>query len=415
MSVGRSDYSRGRQPALTNQVDPARARRYRSFIYGRSDTRVGTRLRQSNVRSVRVTMPNGRTTHTVVDGDGIPLPEVDTFLNTYLHAVDSSPNTIEAYSRHLALFFRWLDIRGASWEQIDFEAFYMFASDLRDGTLPSLRRVGVYRPQSSRARTTCEAVIAAIYTFLGYWQLESRGPTDIRLYRDDGPNHRKKHSFLAHVEADFSAQRRLRIRGPKSAPFRIINFEADFEKLLANAYSIRDKLLLSAMFDGGLRISQAVGLHHEDVFLAEKQVRVRRRVSNANRALSKQRNEFLVDMPPRFFTLYAASLVNEQLALDIDSDYVFVNLRQADRGRPMSASNGRDIVESIGTRAGVALTPHTLRHTHATALAKAGWTAPQIAARLGQASASSADVYIHLAHSDIAAKYAETSFSRETM
>ncbi|ORA58466.1 tyrosine-type recombinase/integrase [Mycobacteroides franklinii] len=43
------------------------------------------------------------------------------------------------------------------------------------------------------------------------------------------------------------------------------------------------------------------------------------------------------------------------------------------------------------------LHPHTLRPTHATALAKAGWTAPEIAARLGQSHASSADVYIHLA------------------
>lgn len=140
-----------------------------------------------------------------------------------------------------------------------------------------------------------------------------------------------------------------------------------------------------------------------------------RRTSNANGALSKQRETFHVDMPPRFFSYYAASLVNEQLALDIDSDYVFVNLRAADRGRAMSASNARDVVESIGHRAGVALTPHSLRHTHGTALAKAGWTAPQIAARLGQTAASSADVYIHLAEEDIAAKYAETSMSKEAL
>ena len=36
--------------------------------------------------------------------------------------------------------------------------------------------------------------------------------------------------------------------------------------------------------------------------------------------------------------------------------------------------------------------PHMLRHTHATALAKAGWTSAEIAARLGQRSAASAEV-----------------------
>jgi integrase/recombinase XerD len=50
-----------------------------------------------------------------------------------------------------------------------------------------------------------------------------------------------------------------------------------------------------------------------------------------------------------------------------------------------------------------------LRHTHGTALAKAGWTTAEIAARLGQSFASSADVYIHLASEDLAMKLAATS------
>lgn len=372
-------------------------------------------MRQSNVRSVRVTLPNGRETHTVVSHLGLPIPEVDTFLNVYLYATGMSPSTIRSYSNHLALFFRWLHIRGVDWEQLDFEGFCMFASDLRDGTLPSLRRVGVYRPNEPRERSTCEAVVAGIHSFFNYWRLENRGPADLRLYRDDAWNSKRKYSFLGHVESHLTQGRRLRFRGPKSGPIKTIRFEDDFAQLVQNANSSRDKLLLSAMYDGGLRISQAIGLHHEDILIAEKRIVVTRRITNANRALSKQRDTFAVDMPPRFFSYYAASLVNEQLALGIDSDYVFVNLRTTDRGRAMSSGNARDIIESIGKRAGVALTPHSLRHTHGTALAKAGWTAPQIAARLGQSASSSADVYIHLAEEDIAAKYAETKMSKEAL
>ena len=57
------------------------------------------------------------------------------------------------------------------------------------------------------------------------------------------------------------------------------------------------------------------------------------------------------------------------------------------------------------------MTPHMLRHTHATALAKQGWTSAEIAARLGQAFSGSADVYIHLATSDIEARLRETEAS----
>lgn len=355
-------------------------------------------------------MPNGRQTHTVVDHDGRPIPEVDSFLNVYMYAVGDSSSSIRAYSNHLALLFRWLDIRGASWTGLDFDGLSMFAGDLRDGTLPALRRVGVYRPNAPRARSTCEAVLAAVFSFLSHWQLEGKGPTGLRLYRD-APNHRAKHSFLGHVEANLTRQRRIKVRGAKPAPFKIIDFEDDFERLVRHANTVRDRLLVSALYDGGLRISQAIGLHHEDVLIAEKRVRVRRRTTNVNGALSKQRAEFEVSLPPRFFSYYGASLVEEQLAMGIDSDYVFVNLRERDRGRPMLYNNAYEVIRSIGARAGVTLTPHTLRHTHGTSLAKAGWSAPEIAERLGQSSSASADPYIHLSSDDIAEKYAKSSFS----
>lgn len=372
-------------------------------------------MRVSNVRSVAVLTPSGRETFTVVDQEGLPVAEVDIYLNTYLYAKNSSSNTIKSYSTHLALFFRWLDIRGAHWEHLDFEGFCAFAGDLRDGTLPSLRRIGVYRPKSERSRATCEAVLAGVHSFLEYWQLENRGPEDLRLYRAVSPTSTRKYGFLAHIEDQLTRQRRVRVRGPKSAPFKIIGFETDFEKLLANATTSRDKLLLSAMYDGGLRVSQAVGLHHEDILIAEKQIRVSRRTDNANGALSKQRDDFVLDVMPRFFAFYAASLVGEQLAMGIDSEYVFVNLRYADRGRPMTSGNARSVVKSIGRRAGISLKPHMLRHTHGTALAKAGWSAPQIAKRLGQSAAGSAEPYIHLADEDISTLYAGSSFARESL
>lgn len=110
-------------------------------------------------------------------------------------------------------------------------------------------------------------------------------------------------------------------------------------------------------------------------------------------------------MPERFFAFYGESLVGEQLALGIDSDYVFVALEPRFQGRPMTYDNAVRRVKAIGRRAGISLTPHTLRHTHGTDLARHDWTAPLIAKRLGHSSATSADIYIHLADDDIASKY----------
>lgn len=363
------------------------------------------------VRTEPITLPSGSQRLTVVDRNGDLIDVVERFLE-YLVATNSSINTVRSYARHLALFFRWLDERGADWELLTFDALCAFGIDLQDGTLRTYYRRGTLRPAEPRSRATCEAVMAAVYSFLDFWRLEGRGPADLRLYRDEGTRRRSTHAFLAHIERQRPQQeRRLRFRGPKTALPKVIDFEDDFARLVASASTYRDQALLSAMYDGGLRIGQAIGLHHEDIDIARKRVRVVRREDNANGALSKQRTEFVVDMPPRFITYYGLSLTDEQLALGISSDYVFVNLSPANRGAPMKYENAKQIVSGIGRRAGVTLTPHTLRHTHGTALAKQGWSAPQIAARLGQSSNTSADVYIHLAEDDLSIRYAETSMA----
>ena len=361
-----------------------------------------------NTRAVEVVLGTGVTTWTVVDHRGATIEAADVFLNRFLPATDASLSTIRSYARHLALFFRWLEQRSVSWESLSFDALCMFVNDLRDGSLRSLSRVGTYRPAAPRSRSTVEAILAAVYGFLHYWQTEGRVP-ELRLYQEARSAARPKHSFLAHIESRQTQQeRRLKIRGPKASRPAVIDFEEDFERLCAAARTARDRTLLSAMYDGGLRISQALGLRHGDFDIARQRVRVVRRTDDANGALSKQRDTFAIEMPSRFFEFYGQSLVDEQLALGIDSDYVFVNLRPTELGRPMSYSNARQVIASIGRRAGVDLTPHTLRHTHGTALAKRGWTAPEIAGRLGQSVPSSADVYIHLAEEDIATKYHAT-------
>lgn len=361
------------------------------------------------IRSMPVRLPSGVSTATVVGVDGLPLEDAEAFL-TYLRTVGSSRNTVVAYARHLALWFRWLASRGAGWEVLDFEGLCMFVQDLADGTVPALHRAGAARAPRPRSRATQEAVLAAVCSFLDFWRLEGRGPQDLNLYRASRSSGRTTYRFLAHIEMRRERQeRRIKIKGPKSPPPRIVDFEDDFVRLLTAASTARDRALLSALYDGGLRIGQALGLRHEDLDLARQRVNVIRREDNANAMLSKQRATFKVDLPGRFFEFYGESLVEEQLALGIDSDYVFVTLAPGPfLGRAMTYANAVQRIKALGRRAGVELTPHTLRHTHGTALAKASWSAPEIAKRLGQSSATSADVYIHLADSDVSEKYWST-------
>lgn len=353
------------------------------------------------MRAVTVTV-NGAASWTVVDDTGLPLSEVEQFLH-WMRAIGRSQNTVRSYARHLSLYYRWLQARGIAWDAVTFDEVCDFVGALTAG-LPPLQT-----HRNRRAQGTVKAVSAAVREFYEFHRVEGRGPRQLVLTRNPSRLPRRSHGFLAHIEQRNPSEV-SRLTQPSRKPaetVKTIDFESDFDKLLAAASTDRDRLLLSALYDLGLRIGQALGLRHSDLDLMRRQVRIHRREDNENGALSKQRAQFSVDGPRRFFDLYAAYLLGE--VANVDSDYVFVNLTRAPIGGPMTYSNAYQLIETVGAAAGLDyLHPHMLRHTHATALAKAGWTAPEIAARLGQSHAASTDVYIHLASDDLADKMKET-------
>lgn len=329
---------------------------------------------------------------TVVDDRGLPIEETEQFLD-WLRAVDRSSNTVRSYARHLSLFYRWLSGRGIPWDSLTFDNLCDFVGTLSAGLPPIPVRGG-----GERSPGTVKAINAAVREFYEFHRVEGRGPDNLVLTRNPARSPRVSRGFLAHLDSRRPAeQSRIARRGkPAAQTVSVIDFETDFARLLDAASTARDRFLLSALYDLGLRVGQALGLRHEDLDPMRRRVQILRRTDNSNGVLSKQRNTFTVDAPLRFFDLYAQYLLDE--LSDFDTDYVFVNLSRKPFGRPLSYSNAHQLVARIGSSAGIErLHPHTLRHTHATALAKAGWTAPEIAARLGQSHAGSADVYIHLA------------------
>jgi integrase/recombinase XerD len=346
---------------------------------------------------------HGSRSWTVVDEDGVPVAEVEQYLH-WMRAVDRSPNTVRSYARHLSLFYRWLAARAIAWDGVSFDGLCDFVGALAAGLPPLPTRGGL-----PRSAGTVKAINAAVREFYEFHRLEGRGPAGLVLTRNPASAPVSSRSFLAHIDNRRPRERSRLVRHAKTPALTLIDFETDFAKLLGAATTFRDRLLLSSLYDVGLRVGQALGLRHEDLDPMRRRVRVIRRRDNVNAALSKQRNDFTVDTPHRFFELYAAYLLDELPAIGADSDYVFINMTRRPVGKPLSYSNAHQLISRIGSCAGITgLHPHALRHTHATALAKAGWTAPEIAARLGHSHAASADVYIHLAGDDLSVRLRET-------
>src|SRR5260370_30911606 len=84
----------------------------------------------------------------------------------------------------------------------------------------------------------------------------------------------------------------------------------------------RDRLLVSLLYESGMRIGQVLGLRHADIRSYDGEIDIVPR-TNSNGALAKSRSPYTVHVSKELMELYADHLVNEYQ--DATHDFVFVN------------------------------------------------------------------------------------------
>lgn len=148
----------------------------------------------------------------------------------------------------------------------------------------------------------------------------------------------------------------------------------------------RNKAIIEVLFSCGLRVSELVTLHLSDLYLEEGFIRV----------LGKGNKERLVPI---------SECATEQLGLWFkdreimkikpgQEDFVFLNRRGSHLTRTMILI----IIKQLGFMAGIkkTISPHTLRHSFATALLEGGADLRAIQAMLGHESIGTTEIYTHI-------------------
>ena len=153
----------------------------------------------------------------------------------------------------------------------------------------------------------------------------------------------------------------------------------------------RNKAIIEVLFSCGLRVSELVNLKLSDLYEEEKFVRV----------LGKGSKERLVPISSKALDELHYWYMDRSL-MKIkpgEEDYVFLNRRGAHLTRTMILI----MIKQYAIAAGITKTisPHTLRHSFATALLKGGADLRVIQAMLGHEDIGTTEVYTHLEDSDL--------------
>ena len=168
---------------------------------------------------------------------------------------------------------------------------------------------------------------------------------------------------------------------------------------------LRDRFLFALLASTGMRIGQALNLRHEDVVAWERRIEIVPRPGSRARARSKGGARGSVPVPGELIRLWSDYMHVEYG--ELDSDFVFVNLWEGERGRPLGYAAVDKLVGRTRRRVGFHFTAHQFRHTYATLAYRDGVALEVIGTVLTHRSPSSARIYTHPTAEDLRRALAE--------
>ena len=148
----------------------------------------------------------------------------------------------------------------------------------------------------------------------------------------------------------------------------------------------RNKAIIEVLFSCGLRVSELVNLKMSALYLDEQFVRI----------MGKGNKERLVPISENAIKQLKFWFIdrNHMKIKPGEEDYVFLNRRGAHLTRTMILI----MIKRLGAEAGIqkTISPHTLRHSFATALLEGGADLRAIQSMLGHESIGTTEIYTHI-------------------
>ena len=278
-------------------------------------------------------------------------PEYTAYLDYLEKTRLMSPETVRAYRRDLEIYDQFIAQEEILWDEADIKTARNFLAELsrRGDAVASINRT--------------LSALRRFYDF--HWRLE----------------HIKDNPFAEIA----SLKKSRRLPG--------VLYENDWDKILATTdgcdfTALRNRLLLELLFSTGCRVSEAAGINMKDFKEGCTQVKI----------LGKGRKE-------RFVFLGGPARRALDDYLPMRQEKIRFNDKDASQALLLNNKGGRLtvrgislIVQDCALKAGLDehISPHTFRHSFATALLNNGANIREVQEMLGHANLSTTQIYTHV-------------------
>ncbi len=354
----------------------------------------------------------------LVDDDGRPVEVVSGFLR-FLAARGCSPNTLVSYAYDLRHLWRFFARSGLTWDRLGPRDVIALLEYLR--SVPSRRprqrmtltvaTVDAGGPGTRLAASTVNRILAAVSSFYEYTilsgQLERANPIEKRPDPALQRVAERHQPFMGRASRQRPVRRAVRVKTVQALP-RPLD-DAQLQALLGQLRCLRDQAMVLLMLQGGLRPGEVLGLRLDDIAYGRRRIVVRHRDDHPKGARSKSRFERVVDLHEPEALATVSAYVMDERPKDTQSPLVFlVGGAGRRRGEPLGYDGLARMFARACTRAGIRqpwVTPHALRHTHATRMWEGGMRELTLQKRLGHASPESTRIYTRVSDPAVVADY----------
>ena len=260
-----------------------------------------------------------------------------------------SPNTLDAYQRDVEKLLRFLDGEGKRPAEAELADLQTFAAQLHD--------IGI------GPRSQCR-ILSGVRAFYRYLVTDG--------YIEQDPTELLESPVLGEHLPEFLT------------PDEVDRLEDSID--LSKPEGHRNRAIIEVLFSCGLRVSELVSLKWSQLDEKEGYLRI----------LGKGSKERLVPISERALKEIENYLVwrNELKIKPGEEDYVFLNRRGAHLTRTMILIMLKQQADEAGIHK--TISPHTLRHSFATALLEGGADLRVIQALLGHESIGTTEIYTHI-------------------
>ena len=260
-----------------------------------------------------------------------------------------SANTLDAYQRDVEKLLNYLNGVGKAPTEVELEDLQAFAAGLHD--------IGV------GPRSQCR-ILSGVRSFYRYLVMDG--------YMEQDPTELLESPVLGEHLPEYLT------------PQEVDQLEDSIDLSVPEGH--RNRAIIEVLFSCGLRVSELVMLKWSQLYEKERYLRI----------VGKGSKERLVPISERALHEIANYLPwrNELKIKPGEEDFVFLNRRGAHLTRTMILIMLKRQAEAAGITK--TISPHTLRHSFATALLEGGADLRVIQALLGHESIGTTEIYTHI-------------------